>query len=117
MLLHRECFRLYLLSPAQMMAWVARRTGTSSLGAAVMLLRVSSLGAFREIVMGLRMRQIFLELEDPNPLIELAPERLPYRNQAEIGKLFERMGIPFRIRAFPPCWIVEVKASKTGVGR
>jgi hypothetical protein len=118
MLLHRECFRLYLLSPAQMLAWVAKRARTSYLGAAILLVGVSALGAFHELVMSLRMQKIFRELEDPNALIDSAPETLPYRNEAEIRKLFDRLAIPFKqIRAFPPCWVVEVAASKTGVGR
>jgi hypothetical protein len=100
-----------------MLAWVARRAGTSYLGAAILLLRVSALGAFHEIVMSLRMQKIFRELEDPNLLIESAPERLPYRNEAEIRRLFERLAIAFRIRAFPPCWLVEITASKYGDGR
>lgn len=117
MLLHRECFRLYLLSPAQILSWMVRRAGTNHLGAAMLLLRVSILGAFREMVMGLRMREILRELEDPNPLIDSAPERLPYRNEAGIRRLFEALAIPFRIRAFPPCWIVEITVSKKGEGR
>jgi SAM-dependent methyltransferase len=117
-LLHQECFRLYLLSPTQMLAWVVKRAGTGYVGAAILLLRLSVLGAFHELVMSLRMQQIFPKLDDPNRLIESASQKLPYRNEVEIRNLFERLAIPLNgLRAFPTCWIVEITVSKTGDGR
>ena len=115
MLWQRDCLRLYLLSPAQMLAWVTKRAGTGYLGAAIMLLRLSALGAFHELVLSLRMKRIFRELQDPNALIESAPQKLPYRNEAEIRNLFERLAIPCEeIQTFPSCWLVEITASKAG---
>ena len=114
-LLHRECFRLYLLSPAQMLGWVVKRAGTSYPGAAMLLLQLSALGALREIAMTFRMQKIFRQLENPNVLIESAQEKHPYRNEAEIRKLFERLAIPLKeLRTFSSCWILEVAVPRAG---
>jgi ubiquinone/menaquinone biosynthesis C-methylase UbiE len=106
---HRECLRMYLLSPPQMVRWVAKRSGAGYLGTAILLFRLSGLGALREKVMTFKMQKIFRNMNDPHALIHAAPEKQPYRNEAEIRRLFERLAIPVKeIRPLPSCWIVQI---------
>ena len=108
---NRECLQMYLLSPVQMFRWVAKRAGAGSLGAAALLFRLSVFGALREKTLTFRMQKIFRAMDDPNALIQAAPEKQPYRNETEIRRLLERLAIPLKgIRALPSCWIVEISA-------
>jgi hypothetical protein len=112
-LLHRESLQMCLLSPPQMVGYVAKRAGTGYLSATMLLLRLTAFGALREKIMTFRMQKIFGRLEDPRALIELAPEKQPYRNEAEIRRLFQRLAIPLKeIRAFPSCWIAEMTVTE-----
>ena len=112
MLLHRECLELYLLNPVQMVGWVARRAGTGSLGVAMLLFRLAVFGPLQDKILTFRMQKIFRNLDDPNALIQSAPEQQPYRNETEIRKLFERLAIPLKeIRTFPSCWIARTLKS------
>ena len=106
---HRECLQMYLLSPLQMLGSVAKRAGTGYLGATMLVLQLTAFGALREKIITFKMRNIFRKLQDPNVLLESAPERQPYRNETEIRRLFERLAIPLKeIRPFPSCWIAEI---------
>ena len=59
---HRECLRMYLLNPAQMVGWVANRTGKGYVRAAAQLLRMSALGSLSEKLITLKMQKIFRRL-------------------------------------------------------
>lgn len=105
---NRECLQMYLMSPPQMVAYLAKRAGIGRPAATMLLLRLTAFGTVREKILTFKMKKIFRKLKDPNLLIESAPEKQPYRNEAEIRRLFERLAIPLKeIRAFPSCWIVE----------
>jgi ubiquinone/menaquinone biosynthesis C-methylase UbiE len=106
----RQNLELYLLNPAQMIAWVAKRTGLSYFGTAVLLLRMSALTTLHEKRMTFTMQRIFRSMADPNSLIKAAPEKQPYRNEAEIRNLFKRLAIPIKhLAAFASCYIVRIQ--------
>jgi len=58
----------------------------------------------------LRMQKLFRKIEDPKSLIEAAPERQPYRNQAAIRDLFERLAIQVKqLDVFASCYIARIQ--------
>jgi len=106
----RPIFEMRRLNPFQMVSWVAKKAGLSYLSAAFLLLRMSALTTMAEIRTSLRMRKIFRKIADPKSLIESAPERQPYRNQAAIRSLFERLAIqPKRLDVFASCFIARIQ--------
>ncbi len=108
----RESLEVYLMNPVQMVAWVARRTGLGRFRATLALLRVAALSTRQERRSTFKMQRIFRMLADPRSLITAAPEELPYRNEREIEKLFERLSIPIQqLGAFTSCWVVRISAN------
>jgi SAM-dependent methyltransferase len=109
-LAHRRSLQTYLLSPAQMMAWVRKSAGVGYVRAFALLLRVSALSRIQEKTMSLRMRTILRKMEDPNSWINAAPNHQPYRNEAEIRNLFVRLAIPLKqFYVSPSCFIVHIQ--------
>ena len=105
----RECLETYLLTPAQMTRWVGERAGTGKLGAAALMLRLAVSGTVREKVMTLKMQRIVREMENPQTFIQAAPETQPYRDEAEIRRLFKRLAIPIlELRTLATCWIARI---------
>ena len=105
----RESFELYLLNPAQMVDWVARRAGLGRVRATVALLRLCALTTLKDKRTTLRMQGVFRKLDDPRILISAAPKHLPYRSEREIENLFKRLGIPIeRISASGGCWVARI---------
>jgi len=108
-LLHRKSLETYLLTPAQMVRWVQESAHTGWLGAASLMLRMSALGTLREKMITFRMQRIFRRMENPGAFIQSAPEAQPYRDEAEIRRLFERLGISIaELRTLATCWIVRI---------
>jgi ubiquinone/menaquinone biosynthesis C-methylase UbiE len=106
----RQSLELYLLNPAQMITWVAKRAGLSYFRAATLLLRVSALSTLQEKRMTFKMQRVFRRMRDPNSLISAAPEKQPYRNEAEIRNLFKRLAIPIKqLEAFASCYMVRIQ--------
>ncbi len=57
----------------------------------------------------LKMQRIIRGIANPQAFIEAAPETQPYRNEAEIKRLFDRLNIPIgELRTLATCWIVSV---------
>jgi SAM-dependent methyltransferase len=105
----RQSFELYLLNPAQMIGWVARRTGLGRFRATIALLRLSALCTMQERRTTLRMQRVFQKIDDPRSLINAAPEKLPYRNEREIENLFKRISIPIKqFSTYSSCYIVRI---------
>jgi len=105
----RQSLELYLLNPAQMVGWVARRAGLGPFRATIALLRVSALCTMQERRTTLRMQRVFRKMDDPRSLISAAPEKLPYRNKREIENLFKGLGILIKqLSAFGSCWVVRI---------
>ena len=95
-LLQREALEINRLESWQLPGWVAKRAGVSYLRAALLLIRMSLLSTFREKMTALKMKKIFRKMNDVSSLIESAPEKVPYRNEAEIRNLFDRVGVPVK---------------------
>ncbi len=106
----RQSLELYLLNPAQMIAWIGKRAGVGPLRAVMVLLRESGLSSLQEKRMILRMQKLFRRLHDPRSVIDAAQEKQPCRNKAEIRNLLERLAIPIvQFRTFPGCYIVRTQ--------
>ena len=55
------------------------------------------------------MQRIVRKMENPQAFIQAASETQPYRNEAEIRRLFDRLGIPIqKFRTLATCWIAQV---------
>lgn len=93
-LLQRQALEINRLNSLQMLGWVAKRAGVNYFGAALLLIRMGLFSTFREKLTSLKMKMIFRQMKDASSLIESAPEKLPYRNEAEIRNLFQRLGLP-----------------------
>ena len=106
----RQSFELYLLNPAQMVAWVAKRTGLSHFQAAMVMLRMSALTTTHEKMMTFRMQKIFRKASAARAFMSAAPEQQPYRNEAEIRSLFKRLGVPVKeFKIFASCYLVRIQ--------
>lgn len=106
----RPTFEMYQLNPFQMVSWVAEKAGRSHLSAAFLLVRMSLLTTMAEKRTAFKMQKIFRKIADPNSLIEAAPERQPYRNQAAIRNLFELLAIQLKqLDTFASCYIARIQ--------
>ncbi len=105
----RESLELYLLNPAQMVAWVARRAGLGRFRATIVLVRLFALCTMQDRRTTFRMQRVFRKLDDPRCLINAAPEKLPYWNERAIENLFKRLSIPIKqLSASGSCWVVRI---------
>lgn len=105
----RECLRMNRLTPAQMVAWVANRTGRGYLATAGMLLRLTARCSLKEKRLTFAMQKFFRNMQDPEALINTASETVPYRNEAEIRNLFTRLAIPIKqFQTFISCFMVRI---------
>lgn len=105
----RKSFELYLLNPAQMITWVAKTASFGYFQAATVFLRMAALTTMQEKRLTYQMQRIFRQMPAPRSLIDVAPEKQPYRNEAEIGNLFNRLGIPIQqLRTFSSCYMVRI---------
>lgn len=106
---HRECMESYLLTPAQMIRWLAERAGIGWWTAAALMLRLAACGTLREKTTSLKMQRIIRSMENPRAFIQAGPETQPYRNEAEIRRVFDRLQIPLTaFRTLATCWIAQV---------
>lgn len=109
LLRQRECLESYLLKPAGMIRWVGKRARIGPLGSAALMLRLALSGTLREKTATLKMQRIVRGMENPQAFIEAAPGTQPYRNEAEIRRLFDRQAIPIKeLRTLATCWMVQI---------
>ncbi len=107
--LYRQSLETYLMTGPQMLRWVMQSADTGWLGAAGLMFRLAAFGTLREKVTTLKMQRIVRKMEDAQGFIQAAAETQPYRNEAEIRKLFDRMSFPIReFRSLATCWIARV---------
>jgi len=105
----RESLEVYLLNPVQLVTWVARRAGVGRFRAAIALLRMAARSTRLERRNTLKMQRLFRKTANPRSLINAAPEKVPFRNEREIGNLFKRLGIPIKqLRVLASCWVVRI---------
>lgn len=108
-LLQRESLVINQLNSFHALRWVAQRAGVGYLRAVVMLLRTMLFSTLREKKTAIEMKKIFRKTNAASSLIESAPEKLPYRNEAEIKNLFGRLGVPMKqLRTLSSCFIVKI---------
>jgi ubiquinone/menaquinone biosynthesis C-methylase UbiE len=108
-LLQRETLQIHRLNSLQMLRWVAKKAGLGYFYAALLLVRMSAFTTIKEKTVAFNMKKIFKNMDAASSLIDGSPEKQPYRNEAEIGNLFKRLGIAMKeIRTLKSCVIVQV---------
>jgi ubiquinone/menaquinone biosynthesis C-methylase UbiE len=108
-LLQRENLEINQLNLFQTVGRVAKKAGVGYVRAALLLCRMALSSTLREKLTAVRMKKIFRQMSDASSLIESAPEKLPYRNEAEIRKLFQRLGIPLKqLTTLSSCIIARI---------
>ena len=108
-LLTRRSLETYLLNGRQMVRWVMRSADAGWLGAIGLMLRLGMSGTIREKATTLKMQRIVRGMKDPQDFIQAASDAQPYRNEAEIRRLFDRLNIPIReLRTLATCWIAQI---------
>lgn len=106
---HRRSLETCLFSGPQMLRWTAQNAGVGLLGAMGLMARLAAFGTLREKVATLKMQAIVRKMRDPHAFIQAASETQPYRNEAEITRLFGRLGIPIQqLRSLATCWVARV---------
>ena len=104
----RQSLEVYLLKPREMVAWVAKRAGVSKLRALAILLSLTVRCRPRDLRTTMRMQRIFRDRKVAEALLNAAPSEQPYRNEAEVRNLFQRLGMPIKeLLLSPSCFIVE----------
>jgi len=107
----RQSLESYLLNPAQMVTWVAERASVSRWAALGVLLRMSMLSTWHEKAITFRMQKFCKDKDFARAFINAAPERQPYRNEAAIRALFQRLGISVRtLRMTHSCYLVQLSS-------
>ena len=107
--LHRRSLETYLLTGPQMFRWVMQSAGTGWLGAVGLMFRLAAFSTIREKTTTSKMRSIVRNMENPLAFILAASESQPYRNEAEIRRLFDRVCIPIqKLQILATCWIAQV---------
>jgi SAM-dependent methyltransferase len=105
----RDVLEVYRLNPVQGIAWAARRAKVGYSHAAILMVRSWAFSSRQEKRNAFRMRKIFARADRADTLIQAAPEKQPYRNEAEIRNLFARLAIPIKqLGSFGNCHIVQI---------
>jgi ubiquinone/menaquinone biosynthesis C-methylase UbiE len=105
----REALEIHRLNPVQAIAWAAKKAEAGYFRAGILSLRSWALSTMREKTTAFTMQRIFRKMDQANSLINVAPERQPYRNETEIRNLFKRLAIPMnKFEAFSSCYIVQI---------
>ncbi len=104
----RETLEIYRLRPVQTVAWVAKKAEVGFFRAGILSLRAWLLSTMKEKGAAFNMQRIFRTRDHASLLINTAPERQPYRNEMEIGNLFDRLAIPMKkLETSDSCHIVQ----------
>ena len=105
----KKSLEIYLLNPVQMTAWVAKRTGRGTLHATALMLRMLLSTTIQEKMVAFKMQKVFRRMDDPKSLLDAAPQSQPYRNEAEIRRLFDRLQISLQgLERFATCYIARI---------
>jgi hypothetical protein len=105
----KEILEIYRLSPVQAFEWAAKRAKVSYFRAAIWSFRSWAFSSWQEKRNAFHMRKIFAEANVGEAWIQAAPEKQPYRNEAEIRNLFARLAMPIKqFGAFGHCYIVQI---------
>lgn len=105
----KEILETYRISPLQTFKWASKRAKVNSWRAAIWLLRSWAFSSWQEKRNAFQMQRIFAQANIGEAWIRAAPEKQPYRNEAEIRNLFGRLAIPIKhLGAFGHCYIAQI---------
>ncbi len=105
----KEILEVYRLNPVQSIAWVAKRAKVGYARAAVLSVRSWAFSSWQEKRNAFHMLRIFARANRADTLIQAAPEKQSYRNEAETRNLFTRLAIPIKqLGTFGNCYIVQI---------
>jgi len=105
----REILEVYRLNPVQSIAWVAKKAKVGYARAAILSVRSWAFSSWQEKRNAFHMLRIFASANRADTLIQAAPEKQSYRNEAEIRNLFTRLAIPIRqLGAFGNCYMTQI---------
>lgn len=108
-LLQRESLEINRLNSFQTLGWMAKRGGVGYLRAALLMARMTLFSTLREKLTAMKMKRIIRQMNDASSWIESAPEKMPYRNEAEIRNLFKRLGVPIKqLTACSSCIVARI---------
>jgi SAM-dependent methyltransferase len=105
----KEILEIYRLNPVQSIAWAAKRAKVGYARAAILSVRSWAFSSWQEKRNVFHMLRIFASANRADTLIQAAPEKQSYRNEAETRNLFTRLAIPIKqLGAFGNCYIVQI---------
>jgi hypothetical protein len=105
----RESLEIYRMKPVQTIAWVAKKANVGFFRAGILSLRAWALSTMEEKTVAFNLQRILRKRDHANSLINVAPERQPYRNESEIRNLFSRLAIPMKkFEACSSCYMVQI---------
>ena len=105
----KEILEVYRLNPVQAFEWAAKKAKVSYFRAAIWSLRSWAFSSWQEKRNVFHMQKIFAKANIGEVLIQVAPEKQPYRNKVEIRNLFVRLAIPIKqLGAVGHCSIVQI---------
>jgi hypothetical protein len=105
----KEILEIYRLNPVQSIAWAAKKAKVGCARAAILSVRSCALSSWQEKRNVFHMQRIFASANRAEALIQAAPEKQSYRNEAETRNLFARLAIPIiQLGAFGNCYIVQI---------
>jgi len=108
-LVFRETLEIYRLRPAQAIAWVAHKARVSYAHAVILSLRSWAFSTSQEKKAARNMQQIFANADQADALTRAAPKQQPYRNEAAIRNLFQRLAIPIQqLQTLESCFMVRI---------
>jgi ubiquinone/menaquinone biosynthesis C-methylase UbiE len=88
----KEILEIYRLSPVQAFEWAAKRAKIGYFRAAIWSLRSWAFSSWQEKRNAFHMQRIFAKANRGDTLIQAAPEKQSYRNEAEIRNLLLLLG-------------------------
>jgi len=106
---YREIMEIYRLNPLRAIAWAAKKGNMTYFRSAMWTLRAGIFSTWQEKRNAFRLQRVFTDRAAADILIQSAPEKQSYRNEAEIRNLFARLAIPIKqIKSLANCRIVEI---------
>jgi 2-polyprenyl-3-methyl-5-hydroxy-6-metoxy-1,4-benzoquinol methylase len=106
---YKASLQSYLLTPLQMLRWVNKQANVSTGRALALLLSVALRTTYQEKRNTFRMQKILSNPQTAEQLIQSAPEQMPYRNEAEIRRLFARLAMPIKnFQTLKSCFLVQI---------
>ncbi len=109
----RDTYVAMSQKPSELFASIQKNPNISTLGALLVVIKTELLLPRKEKVVRKRWKKawekIKREVENPQQLIDCAPEYIPYRNKTQIQDLFRKMNLPIQqIHELYSCIVVQL---------